>query len=101
MRHAPPPDAVTGIVSAGWPVTDVIVTDEDWVSGQYAAVLELNSGPHAGTASRVPFVVRALPGDEAPTLVQTPVNTTQAYNHWGGKSLYDSNSTGSVAAVKA
>jgi hypothetical protein len=100
VRHAPAPDPATGIVRAGWPVTDVVLSDEEWLSGQYAIVLELTTGPHAGSASRVPFVVRALPGEPAPVLVQTPINTAQAYNHWGGKCLYDSNSTDEIAAVK-
>jgi hypothetical protein len=99
-RESPEPDLTSGIVRAGWPVTDVIQTDEDWSAGQYAIVLELTSGAHAGTAARVPFVVRALPGEVAQILVQMPINTTQAYNHWGGKCLYDSNSTDQVAAVK-
>ncbi|MEA2638203.1 MAG: hypothetical protein QOE18_1260, partial [Chloroflexota bacterium] len=98
-RDAPLPDRATGIVRAGWPVTDVVSTSEDWLSGQYVIVLELTSGPHAGQGFRVPFVVRAPPGQAAPILVQTPVNTTQAYNHWGGKSLYESNSTDQVRAV--
>src|SRR6266702_4296878 len=45
-RHAPPPDPVTGAIRAGWPVTDVLPTDEDWPTGQYVIVLELSSGPH-------------------------------------------------------
>jgi hypothetical protein len=49
----------------------------------------------------VPLVVRAAPGDHAAILVQVPVNTWQAYNGWGGKSLYTFNSTNEVAAVKA
>ncbi len=99
-RDAPLPDLRTGMVAAGWPVTDVVTGDEDWCTGQYVAVLELTGGPHAGTAARVPFVVRAPPGDPAPILVQTPVNTAQAYNHWGGRSLYTSNSQDQIAAVK-
>lgn len=99
-RAVPMPDATTGIVRAGWPVTDVIESDETWPSGQYVAALELTGGPHAGTGVRVPFVIRALPGELADVLVQTPINTAQAYNHWGGKSLYDSNSTDRTAAVK-
>jgi hypothetical protein len=98
-RDAPPPDPGTGIVRAQWPVTDVLQTDESWPSGQYIMVLELINGPHAGSAARVPFVVRGLPDETAPILVQTPINTAQAYNHWGGKSLYASNSTEQTAAV--
>ena len=100
VRHAPPPDPESGIVRASWPVTDVVMTDEDWPSGQYVAVLALTTGPHAGAASYVPFVLRTVPDDRPPILLQMPVNTTQAYNHWGGKCLYDSNSTDHVAAVK-
>jgi hypothetical protein len=99
-RYAPPPDPVTGYCRADWPVTDRVLSSEDWPSGQYIAVLELVSGPHAGTALRIPFVVRAVPGRRAPILVQIPVNTRQAYNHWGGKSLYESSSTDQIAAVK-
>jgi hypothetical protein len=33
-------------------------------------------------------------------LVEVPVDTWEAYNDWGGKSLYAYNSTGGVAAVK-
>jgi hypothetical protein len=99
-RDAPLPDLQTGIVAAGWPETDRVLTDESWVSGQYVAVLELISGPHAGTAARIQFVLRTPPGDAAPILVQTPVNTAQAYNHWGGRSLYRSNSEQGIAAVK-
>jgi len=48
-----------------------------------------------------PFVIRASPG-QAPShiLVQIPVNTEEAYNPWGGKSLYAYNSTGEKLAVK-
>jgi hypothetical protein len=101
QRHAPLPDPMIGLCRAGWPVTDVVHTSEDWVSGQYVIVLELTSGPHAGTAVRVPFVVRDLPGEAPRILVQTPINTAQAYNNWGGKSLYESNSTDGIPAVKA
>jgi N,N-dimethylformamidase beta subunit-like protein len=100
VRHAPPPDPESGIVRASWAVTEVVMTEEDWPSGQYVAVLALTTGPHAGSASYVPFVLRTVPDDRPPILLQMPVNTTQAYNHWGGKCLYDSNSTDHVAAVK-
>src|SRR5262249_61936946 len=34
-------------------------------------------------------IVRPPPGYRAAILVQVPVNTWQAYNTWGGRSLYD------------
>jgi hypothetical protein len=59
----------------------------NWVGGNY--VLRLTA-PQARTAY-VPFVVR----DTRPSAVMAvmPVNTYEAYNDWGGKSLY-SNSFG-------
>src|SRR5262249_55112344 len=40
-----------------------------------------------------PFVVREPPGRHSQILVQVAVNTWQAYNPWGGKSLYPFNSS--------
>jgi hypothetical protein len=100
-RPTPEPDAETGLVRADWAVTDVIAIPEDAVSGQHVAHLELVGGPHEGSVYLLPFVVHPPAGDTPAALVQIPVNTWQAYNHWGGKSLYTSNSTDNVAAVKA
>lgn len=54
--------------------------------------------PEQGRVRSLPFVVRAAPGSEAPIAVQVPVNTWEAYNNWGGKSLYDFNSSDGVRA---
>jgi N,N-dimethylformamidase beta subunit-like, C-terminal len=99
-REVPGPLPGPQIDAAGWPVTDVISVGEDWVSGVYVARLLLTSGEHEGLDAFVPFVVRAPLGVTADILVQQPVTTAQAYNNWGGKSLYTSNSTEEVAAVK-
>jgi hypothetical protein len=99
VQPAPPaPDPVTGIVRAGWAVTDTIAVGADWVSGYYLAQLVLTSGPDAGTARWVAFVVRAPAGSRAKVLVQVPVNTWLSYNGWGGKSLYDNKSVDGVRA---
>ena len=99
--HARCPEPRPGphIDPAEWPVTDVIQIGEDWVSGVYLARLMLTTGEHAGSGALVPFVVRPPLGIRR-MLVQQPVTTAQAYNNWGGKSLYTSNSTDGVAAVK-
>ena len=65
---------------------------EHWASGYYMAQLILTSGPQRGKGNQVPFVVRT-PAQPAAIVLVTPVNTVQAYNNWGGKSLYNSNST--------
>jgi hypothetical protein len=95
---APPPDPLTGMVDAGWTVTDTVNTGSNWVSGYYLAELHLTTGPDKGGAGQVPFIVRAAPGDSSSILVQVPVNTWQAYNGWGGESLYHYNSTVNYAA---
>jgi hypothetical protein len=97
---APRPDRGTGIVRAGWSVTDTVRVRSDWVSGYYVAVLRVTAGPDNGAVGRVPLIVRGPPGDRAAIVVQVPVNTWQAYNHWGGKSLYPDSSTGREGAVK-
>jgi hypothetical protein len=100
QREVPEPAPGPHIDAAHWPVTDTIAVGEDWMSGVYIARLTLTSGPRAGQGAYVPFVVRPPLGTIAKVLVQQPVTTAQAYNNWGGKSLYTSNSTDEEAAVK-
>jgi hypothetical protein len=83
-----------GRARADWPVTDTFEVPSDAVSGYYYALLRLVvGGDETGARAFVPFVVRDSPGRHAQILVQVPVNTWQAYNPWGGKSLYGFNST--------
>ena len=96
----PAPDPTTGIVECQWtnPYTLNIPNDtsdsSDWASGVYLARLTGSSGKQ----SYIIFVVRD--DTRAATYVaQMPFNTFQAYNNWGGKSLYIWNSTNSIAAV--
>jgi hypothetical protein len=84
----PPFNTDTGMLDAGWPVTDTIVVGKDWVSGYYVAKLLLTTGPAAKKTSDVPIIIKADPKRQAPILVQASVNTWQAYNSWGGRSLY-------------
>ncbi len=85
----------TGLLDANWPVTDNIPTGPNWVSGYYVAKVRL-MGSTSGVAT-VPFVVLPSATQSKTALIQVPVNTWQAYNNWGGKSLYDNNSTGGRA----
>ena len=95
-----PPDPVTGLLRAPWQVTDRAAIPPDAVSGYYEAKLEIVSGPHAGAVGAIPLIVRQSPA-AAPSavLVQVPVNTWQAYNRWGGKSLYQFNTPSHALAV--
>jgi hypothetical protein len=71
-----------------------------WVSGYYVAKLTLTSGDDGGQSSPVPFIVRQDPNAQpSRMLVVSASNTEQAYNSWGGKSVYGFNSTSHVAAT--
>jgi hypothetical protein len=98
-QPVPLPDPGTGFLDAGWTITDAIRVPASWVSGYYVAVLRLTSGPAAGKGSWVPFVVRAPPAQHSAILVQAAVNTWQAYNRWGGMSLYKDASGGSCKGI--
>jgi hypothetical protein len=87
-----PPNPRSGLYVAPWSVTDVGTIPKDAVSGYYEAKLEVVGGPDTGQVGMVPLIVRASHSDAA-VLIQVPVNTWQAYNDWGGKSLYGSGST--------
>jgi N,N-dimethylformamidase beta subunit-like protein len=78
------PPAANGYLDAGWPITDAIRVPGTWVSGYFLAVLRLSSG----AGGWIPFVVRAPARQRSAILVQAAVNTWQAYNRWGGMSLY-------------
>jgi len=83
-----PPSDVDGRIVAGWPVTDTITIAPGWVSGYYLLRATLTSGPQAGASASTYVIVRRQSSRSA-MLVQVPVNTWQAYNGWGGRSLYD------------
>ena len=98
-QPAPVP-ALTGEVRANWPLSDQLTVPEDWLSGYYVAKLVLTSGRDRGKAASIPFIVRAPSTRQSLILVQAPVNTWQAYNGWGGKSLYDFDSRDGVPATR-
>jgi hypothetical protein len=79
-----------------WARTFQLSVPASWKSGLYFAFI--GSGPNACT---VPFVVRAA-GSTAgvKTLVQIQVSTAHAYNAYGGKSLYDYNSSNGLRSPK-
>lgn len=100
QQAVPAPDPTTGIVECHWtnPYTLAVPNSSDptdWTSGIYVAKLTAGS---SGKQSYIIFVVRD-DARQSDFLYQSSVNTYEAYNNWGGKSLYGFNSpTG--AAVK-
>ena len=84
LRAVHSPDLTTGLVSCNWPVSCVLTTNSSWATGVYLARL---TAADSGKQSYVIFVVRD-DGHSHDILFQLPVTTYQAYNYWGGKSLY-------------
>lgn len=104
QQTVPAPDPATGLVDCDWinPVT--LATGDTWTSGVYLVKLTENANDKQ---SYILFVVR---NDDASShyVFELPVTTYQAYNYWGGKSLYSYGSgtrlpwgsSGGTAAVK-
>jgi len=81
--RAVPTDAYR--VGCGWPSDHTLTVPDAWPSGAYLATVTNADGDQ----DRLRFVVRAaVPGARSRILVCLPFTTTQAYNDWGGKSLY-------------
>lgn len=91
-------NATTGLIECAWSpsYTLTIPNDPDhsvWASGVYLVKL---TGTTSNLQRYMIFTVR----DDARAanyFFESAVNTYQAYNNWGGKSLYDFNSTGGRA----
>ena len=87
------PDRVTGMVAENWSRTATLNVPSTWTSGVYLARLTASNGYGAF----IMFVVRDDGGHE-PVLFQTSTNTYQAYNAYGGTSLYNNYTNGSAFA---
>jgi hypothetical protein len=84
-RSQPPPrvDPVTHAVDCPWPANLTVTPDANWPPGDYLLKLVAT----AGAQHYIPLTVR----DDASTAafaIQNAVTTWQAYNRWGGFSLY-------------
>jgi hypothetical protein len=95
-------DSSTYLLECNWtnPYTLQVPGDPNdptnWPSGVYLALL---TGQQSGYQSYIIFTVRDDAG-ASPYVFQIAMNTYQAYNAWGGKSLYPYNSTGQIRAYK-
>lgn len=94
-QQLPTPDPETGLVAANWRPTYSLTIPRDWVSGVYLVRLVANDANL--DSGYIVFVVR---DDQqlADFVYKVAVNTYQAYNNWGGKSLYPQNSVGKPAS---
>jgi archaellum component FlaF (FlaF/FlaG flagellin family) len=84
QQSIPNPDPVTGIIACNWTKTTTLSIPSNWVTGVYLAKLTSSTG----NSSFIFFVVRDDGGHEMINF-QTSVTTYQAYNTWGGTSLYN------------
>ena len=86
----------TNLCECKWTISYALQTGTDWITGLYLAKL---TDSRTGKQTYVPFVVR---DDYRPADLgfQDAVTTAQAYNNYGGYSVYDANSTGGQRAYQ-
>lgn len=93
LPHNTPANAYE--IGCGWPSAYELKIPAGWSSGVYIA--RLTSIPKGSlfepVTTDILFVVKAAAlGTNSKILFQLAVNTNQAYNNWGGKSLYGNGS---------
>jgi hypothetical protein len=72
---------------AGWPVSYSMSVPGTWATGSYLAHFVAEDG----TDTYHPFIIRQpVPGSQSKVAFVMNYNTRNAYNAWGGKSLYSS-----------
>lgn len=77
-----------------WDVTYTLTVDRRWASGVYVARV----GQAPDDTKEIFFVISSTaPSSQVPIVVQIPTTTINAYNNWGGASLYSYNSVASAA----
>jgi hypothetical protein len=101
-QPAPLNDPSTGLIDAGnWQVTDTWNVPADAVSGVYIAKLVRLDGTFG--ENHIPFIVRN-DSSQSDIVFQTSDTTWEAYNTWGGDSLYgteDGTETGGAGRAHA
>jgi hypothetical protein len=85
------PDTTYGMVVENWTKTTTLNVPSTWTTGVYLVRLLASNGYGAF----IFFVVRNDGGHE-PILFQTSTNTYQAYNPYGGTSLYNNNTNKAI-----
>jgi hypothetical protein len=92
-------DTATGLIDCGnWNVSASWPVPSDATSGIYFAKAVREDGSNAGRASHIVFVVRD-DGSTSDILFQTSDTTWQAYNSYGGNSLYTGSPAGRAYKV--
>ncbi len=81
----PPEDADAN--GCDWPSSLSFAIGDDWASGFYLVTLTAKGAPTDRSVAHAGFVVRPLE-PKAKALLVLATNTWNAYNNWGGVSLY-------------
>lgn len=96
LHSLPSMEPGTGMVECTWPPSLSLTIPGHWISGGYLAKL---TAPVSRKEKWIPFIVRE-DGRRSDFLFQSSVTTSHAYNNWGGKSLYEFNSSNAQPASK-
>jgi len=87
VAHGTPSNADSD--GCGWPVAVTIPIGTDWRSGMYLITLRAHGAPDDRAIGHATFVVRApITARAGAALLVIATNTYNAYNNWGGRSLY-------------
>lgn len=81
-----------------WQLSYSMTVPSNWEPGVYSAEFPVGSGNSQNNGTIIFTVKNPLPGTYSKLLVVLSTNTMQAYNNYGGKSLYDFNSTAGRAS---
>lgn len=84
------PDSAWAL-GCGWPTLWTLTVPPEWSSGMYECQFVPPSG-NPNQMAYAPFVVRGSPAAPNPIVIISTMNTYQAYNPFGGHSLYEFNS---------
>jgi N,N-dimethylformamidase beta subunit-like, C-terminal len=95
LQPMPTPTAETGLIECHWPVSHVLSIPLEWPSGIYVALLR------TVPTHKENYIVFTVcdHSSRAPILFKSSVCTWEAYNEWGGRSLYVS-ANGAPPAVE-
>jgi hypothetical protein len=94
LQATPPGAWETG---CNWAQSYTLQIPEEWPSGVYYARL---TAPSINTRYAIFTVRERNPGSTARILFQNSITTWQAYNNWGGKSLYDHSSSDGIRSYR-
>lgn len=102
-RESPVPENASSH-GCGWPALFTLPIPDNWRSGYYQVALKAEDGGgkfvergRRTVEAGCFFIVRAAtPGENSKTLIQLSTNTYNAYNNWGGFSLYAYNGRAGV-----